>query len=50
MKLKDKAINFVMRTFGVLAQEAGHHSEENYTRYAGVSPGGGIGRCCHAGK
>ena len=28
MKLKDKAINFVMRTCGVLAQEAGHHSEE----------------------
>ncbi len=28
MKLKDKAINFVMRTFGVLAQEAGHHSDE----------------------
>lgn len=28
MKLVDKTINFVMRTFGVLAQEAGHHSEE----------------------
>jgi len=28
MKLVDKAINFVMRTCGVLAQEAGHHSEE----------------------
>ena len=28
MKLKDKAINFVMRTFGVLAQDSGHHSEE----------------------
>lgn len=28
MKLIDKAINFVMRTFGVLAQDAGHHSEE----------------------
>ena len=28
MKLVDKTINFVMRTFGVLAQDAGHHSEE----------------------
>lgn len=28
MKLVDKTINFVMRTCGVLAQEAGHHSEE----------------------
>ncbi len=28
MKLIDKTINFVMRNFGVLAQDAGHHSEE----------------------
>ena len=28
MKLVDKTINFVMRTFGVLAQDEGHHSEE----------------------
>lgn len=34
MKLVDKTINFVMRTFGVLAQEAGHHSEEKQ-----VTPG-----------
>ncbi len=28
MKLIDKVINFGMRTFGVLAQDAGHHSTE----------------------
>ena len=28
MKLIDKVINFGMRTFGVLAQDAGHYSEE----------------------